>query len=268
MSHPISNSNNSCDKSVSEETTRQSASTTKRSSDALDTSTNVSQASDNVSITNKRSRNASNSKKNDENVFDGAYVYGLNAGDRLTVKWEIVENEGTTNERTVEHWWGATLLEYDGRTYIEDDECNDDEEDDKNNGPVAVHVLEYDEYPEGGFPDKSREEVVFASAFELVDMKSQDMLPYKREGDDGMIAVFDSNNGFEEMVNTVLTNAMKKSFPNFESLPAAIQLQVAEKIAAKKKKLVELMEEFFRKSGKRIGTPKDMKDLIEKTMQD
>jgi hypothetical protein len=210
------------------------------------------------------------SKKDTSNVFDGAFVYGLKSGDRVSVKWEIIENEGTADERAVDHWWGATLLEYDGRTYIEQEEDEEQShENDDDAGPVAVHLLEYDEYPEGGFPEKSREEIIFASAFELVDMKSMDTLPYKRIGVDNMIEVIgNENGGFEEMVNTVLANAMKKSMGNFNSLPASVQLTIAEKIANKKAKLVTLMEEFFANSGKRVGTPEDMKKLIQQTMQD
>jgi hypothetical protein len=230
--------------------------------------------SDTGSNIKRRRPNEHGTKQPSSNIFDGAFVYGLKPGDRVSVKWEIIENEGTDDEKAVDHWWGATLLEYDGRTYIEQEDDEDEKQQQLNDtdddaGPVAVHLLEYDEYPEGGFPEKSREEVIFASAFELVDLKSMDTLPYKRIGDDNMIEVIgNENGGFEEMVNTVLANAMKKSSGNFNSLPASVQLNIAEKIAEKKAKLVKLMEEFFASSGKRVGTTEDMKNLIQQTMQD
>lgn len=211
---------------------------------------------------------------NNQTVFDGAYIYGINAGDRLLVRWEIIENECEDNEIEVEKWWGATLLEYDGRTYTEN---NDDENpnmsegcDNDDAGPVAIRVLEYDEYPESGFKEKTREDVVFASSSELLDLKTHDVLPYKRADEDSMIDVFSQDNvsGFEGIVNNVLTKAMKNSLPDFEALPAAVKLRVAEKISVKKEKLIRLMEEFFAKSGKRVGTSEDMKVLMAQTMRD
>jgi hypothetical protein len=210
-----------------------------------------------------------------ETIFDGAYIYGFNAGDRLLVRWEIIVNEGQDDERHVEKWWGATLLEYDGRTYTENEDDNDRNQETRtgcedDSGPVAIRVLEYDEDPESGFNEKTREDVVFATASELLDINSQELLPYKREGEEFMIDVFtrDSVGGFEDLVNNVLTKAMKKSIPNFDALPAAVQLSVAEKISVKKEKLIRLMEEFFTKSGKRVGTSEDMKALIAQTMKE
>jgi hypothetical protein len=246
------------------------------SEDVIKRSKPASNETDEVQSDPKRAKtndNGDSHLSNNQTVFDGAYVYGLNAGDRLLVRWEIIENEGKENECTIERWWGATLLEYDGRTYIEENDDDNQNSSDGNNddaGPVAVRVLEYDEYPESGFNEKTREDVVFASSGELLDLKSLDVLPYKRVDEDTMIDIFSQDNasGLEDIVNTVLSNAMKKSLPNFDSLPASVKLKVAEKISVKREKLLQLMEEFFAKSGKRGGTSEDMKALIAQTMRD
>jgi hypothetical protein len=185
----------------------------------------------------------------DEEILDLANVLRLRSGDRLEVQWEICTNdEQEDQENPVVHWWGATLLEHDGRT--EDS--------------VAIRTLEYDAYPEGGFPEKSREDVIFMGRDVLVTFPSQQELTFRAVSDDNSELVWVGLDQVDTLVNNILTSALEKT--QFKKLPHAQQAFLAEKIAAKKEKLVVLLQNHMQQN--RLVTVQDATTLLARTMTD
>lgn len=86
----------------------------------------------------------------------------IHVGDRLEVEWQI-GFEGAS----MTHWWGATLVSEDsskqGKTYC---------------------TLEYDPFPEGNFPESSRERVVFKSKEKLLSFSINKNLKYRKLHED------------------------------------------------------------------------------------
>jgi len=241
----------------------------------------------------KRSKTADDSqtkgqpKKGDDagEVLDLATHFSIRPGDRVEVEWEVLpstsEEEdataaaGTTKART--RWWGATLLPHDGRT--------DDS--------VAIRTLEYDSYPEGGFPDKSKEDVIFIGHNTVLNYKGPDAvveegdeeilqfrLPGRSsdgaEGDGGAVYVTDRDD-IEKVVNDILVSAMANNESKFKNLDRASQAHIAQKVASKREKLISLLEQRFltggddaktRSSGGGIVTPADMREILAQTMND
>jgi hypothetical protein len=197
-------------------------------------------------------------------VLDLATMLGLKVGDRFEVQWEITQDESEESngdaaaaadaeeeeeeETYTTRWWGATLVEHDGRT--EDS--------------VAVRVLDYDPYPEGGFPERSREEVIFLGRDLLIDPNTHEQMQYRREGDDDSSAVWLGREGVEEVVNTTLANAMQKNSKSWNVLSRAQQASIADIIAKKKEKLLELL--LSQPNG--VVTTSEMHAIIAKTMQE
>ena len=119
--------------------------------------------------TNTKRPTASSDTSDDERIdssskaaLDLAMTLSFKAGDRLEVQWEI-EKKGKTEV----HWWGATLLEYDGRTMEE----------------VAIRHILYDAYPELGF-ETCQDDVVFLGDDLIVSPDSQTQLKFRREGEE------------------------------------------------------------------------------------
>lgn len=186
-----------------------------------------------------------------DDVLDLATSLDINDGMRLEVEWQV-EIEDVPTSR----WWGATLLEHDGRT--------DD--------GVAIRILEYDPFPEGGFAEPSREDVVFIGRHVLINYPSQEELQYRLLADDDSVVVWVNDEHIETLVDTILTGAMQKSASNFNALPRSQQAFLAEKIAAKKEKLVQLLKEHVaenRAAGvSRAITAQDAQTLIARTMME
>lgn len=199
-------------------------------------------------------------------VLDIAETLHLKPGSRIEVLWQIGgtdeagnENDGNCQEEesaVVDHWWGATLLPFDGRT--EDS--------------VAIRVLEYDALPEHGFPEKSREDVIFMGSDLLVDPVSQNELKYRiaiEEGSSEIISL--TENDIEGLVNAVLEKAMAKVSDKFTNLPRSKQADFADLIAKKKEKLVGLLVAESRKTTECTGKPlsaSDMQELLAKAVAD
>lgn len=190
-------------------------------------------------------------RHDDGEVLDLAQTMGLTTGDRLEVRWEI-----EMNDDTITRWWGASLLEHDGKT----------EE------GVAVRVLEYDPFPDGGFPESSKEEVIFMRHDLLINYSSQEEAHYRLLSDDNSEVVWVRNDDIEDLVNTILTKAMQKTASNFSALPRSQQALLAEKIAEKKEKLVQLLKDHMeanRAAGvNRVLTARDAESLLAMTMKD
>ena len=202
----------------------------------------------------------------DTDILDFARTMELNVGDRIQVQWEVdlhdnaeedyegeeeeeeEENEDRGNEPTTEvepstvpesttttthvHWWGATLLEHDGRT--------DDH--------VAIRTLLYDPYPEGGFPEPSREDVIFMGPNVLLSYPSQDELNYRILTTDGseVSYIISNDQDIEDLVDTILSNALQNTSCTFQLLDRSQQIKVADKIATKKERLIQLIQEHMR----------------------
>jgi hypothetical protein len=196
-------------------------------------------------------------------VLDLANTLGFKPGDRFEVEWEVstedesdesggdaattaVAGEEEEQETFTTRWWGATLLEHDGRT--EDS--------------VAVRVLDYDPYPEGGFLERSREEVIFLGRDELIDPNTHAQMHYRLEGD--VETVWLGREGVEEVVNATLANAMQKNSKSWNGLSRAQQASIADIIAKKKEKLLELL--LSQANG--VVTTTEMHAIIAKTMQE
>ena len=123
------------------------------------------------------------------------------------------------------------MLEHDGRT--------DDN--------VAIRTLLYDPYPEGGFPESSREDVIFMGPNVLLSYPSQDELTYRILTTDGteVTYIISNDEDVEELVDTILSNALQNTSSTFQRLERSQQIKVAEKIATKKEKLIQLIKEHM-----------------------
>jgi hypothetical protein len=193
------------------------------------------------------------SKKSKLETIDLAVSLGFKAGDRIEVEWEVAEGDedGVLNTR----WWGSTLKAHDGRTTSEG---------------LAIRVLDYDPYPEGGFLQSSLEEVVFVSPNALVlpdSLEHQtsdvvDELHFRREGEDETVTMNDES--LREHLNDVLVDIMKakRITTAFRNMDAAQQAQFAELIANGKEKLIETMQAQWDRTRKVI-TPEDIPGIME-----
>ncbi|KAL3939207.1 MAG: hypothetical protein SGBAC_006020 [Bacillariaceae sp.] len=152
-------------------------------------------------------------KTDAKQTLDLAVTFDLKAGDRLEVQWEIENDEG---ENEV-HWWGATLLEHDGRK--EDS--------------VAIRQLLYDAYKDF---EPSKEDVIFIGPDELASPDSQNQMSFRREGQEEV--TFYNEENLENTLNEILMSAMTKNKSSWSSLPPARQAVIAEQIAVRKENLI------------------------------
>jgi hypothetical protein len=182
-------------------------------------------------------------------VIDVAAKLGHKAGDRLQVKWYVdhsPEEEATAdadakNQQDDDdnfHWWPATLLEHDGTTVAVEGEPNTF---------VAVRVLDYEPYPEGGFPERSQESVVFLGAHALANLESEDQLVYRKQGeayddeDDEVVMLSDQQ--MEDYVNGIMSSLLDKHADKFQRLPAADQARIADQVRVGKEKFLEALQQ-------------------------
>lgn len=182
-------------------------------------------------------------------VLDLAETMGYKAGDRFEVKWEVSKDGDDDN--IIEHWWTATLLEHDGRT----------------TDSVAIRVLDYEPFPEGGFPERSQEDVIFMGRDTLVNPETCEELTYRVAGtseDDDEAPIYLRRDNVEEIVNATLESAMAKNSEAWSRLAPAQQAVIATSVAKKKQKLVNLLLEF--PGG--VISPADMRSILSKTMQE
>eukprot|EP00978_Attheya_sp_CCMP212_P031983 scaffold122884_cov51-Attheya_sp.AAC.2 len=211
-----------------------------------------------------------------EPVSDVCEMVELKLGDRVQVMWEvhmdniIGENPDAAAAAAVgassshKHWWTATLLLKDDRTH--ELVADDDDVDDK---PVVVPIrtLDYDPYPQGGFPERSLEDVCFLSEHSILNVSSESNAYYRKEGDNWeptddyeeriMEAVeadtaeaesqLVSGNGAnkEESMRFILDTVLQASLAStgghtkMQHMNPAQRLAVAEKIATAKERLLE-----------------------------
>lgn len=177
-------------------------------------------------------------------VVDVAESLGIKPGDRLSAKWNITFE---TDGRVTTRWWGATLMEHDGRT-------TDDN--------VAIRVLQYDPYPEGGFPESSLEDVVFLSRTLLLN-DATDELEYRREGsteEEETVAL--SEDRLREELNGMITSILNKHGKQWQSLDAAHQARIAELFSTGKEKIIEVVQDRWQKDHKVIKA-EDIPSILE-----
>lgn len=258
----------------------------------------TSAASSVATATTAASSSASTATKTD--TLDLAETLGLKVGDEIEVQWEIhndteevedetdddknsatAKNEGykesdatvavaaadtdadavaapSTTTVTV-HWWKATLLEHDGGTI----------------DSVAVRSLLYDARPDLGFPEPSKEDVVFLGQDILVassDVDSGDwennpdavrQMPYRRVHDNQEEEVFYYNDDqLDEQLNGLLMGALNKNQQAWRAMPAAQQAVIAEMIQQKKEQLKEVLRSEARH---KVITSETIKDILAKT---
>lgn len=180
--------------------------------------------------------------------LDIAQTLGLSGTDRLEVLWTVDEKE---------RWWGAKLLEHDGRT-------TDD--------GVSIRTLCYDAWPEGGFPEQSNEDVVFMGKDVLVNYPSEEELSFRVLAEDNSEVVWVQKSDTENVINGILDEAFKKIESSFSKLPRSQQAVLADTIAKKKKKLVDLLdkhlEEQSEKGGQAVVTADDARECLNRAMMD
>ena len=196
--------------------------------------------------------------EDDQDAPDLARILGINPGDRLEVKWDIGGDEtksaNESEQVTTTRWWGATLLEHDGKF---EDGC-------------AIRALEYDAWPEGGFPEKSTEEIIFIGRDTLVDVETQDQMEFRLLSEDNSAVFFVGIDEVESLVNTLLEGALQKSAGSLNTLPRARQAAIADKIASKKEKLINLLKNYMRTDDNtnRVVTAADAHRLLAQAMQE
>lgn len=140
---------------------------------------------------------------NNENIIDIAQAIDLKPGSRIEVRWDLhfgdtsevpfninAESIHPENNATMENsqsitqtrWWGGTLLHPDGRMHTLDDAGSND------TVQVPIRVIDYDPYIEGGFPDRSLEDVCFLTDHSLLNMgnESESRMWWRKEGDTWM----------------------------------------------------------------------------------
>jgi hypothetical protein len=220
-------------------------------------------------------------------TIDIAETLGLKTGDRIEVQWEIhndvvVEegdddnskkiaattdkNNDTGNENkdkdneddgdvtVTVHWWKATVLEHDGRT----------------TDSVAIRSLLYDARPDLGFPEISKEDVVFMGRDVLVPANEVDSadwendpdavsrMSFRRVNDDEEITFYNDDD-LEEQLNSVLMGAFNKNQQQWRNIPASQQAVIAEMIKKKKEQLKKVIKE---EAKHKVITSETIKEIL------
>jgi hypothetical protein len=189
----------------------------------------------------------------EDEVLDLALTFGYEPGLRLEVEWDVVrDNETDNHDDETDHeptmttrWWGATLLSHDGR--VEDS--------------VAVRTLEYDAYPEGGFPEKTKEDVIIIGQGTLCDPNTQEIMAYRLEGEEDAWFSGDRTD-LEDAVDTCLMSAMEKHKDKWDKLTPAQQAEIGSMMSSHKEKFVDLLTTHT------VITPEVVKDLLAKVQYD
>lgn len=233
--------------------------------------------------TNQQDSNPASSKTTEKptEVLDLAETLGLKAGTDIEVQWEIHNDSKPESKDTAAasdatasastnttpsvslHWWKAKLLEHDGRT----------------TDSVAIRTLLYEPRPDLGFPQESREDVVFLGRDVLVtstnsnadhwdtDPDSVNQMPYRRI-DSGSIndeVFFYNEDQLEEQLNTLLMGAFSKNQAAWNAMPAAQQAIIAETINKKKKQLASILRAEAKQNNNQVITPEAIKDILART---
>lgn len=223
-------------------------------------------------------------------TIDIAETLGLKTGDRIEVQWEIhndvvvekgddddskkiaattdknndtgtddndKDNEDDGDVTVTVHWWKATVLEHDGRT----------------TDSVAIRSLLYDARPDLGFPEISKEDVVFMGHDILVPANEVDSadwendpdavsrMPFRRV-DNGEEVTFYNDDDLEEQLNSILMGAFNKNQQQWRNMPASQQAVIAEMINMKKEELKRVIKE---EAKHKVITSETIKEILART---
>ena len=195
-------------------------------------------------------------------IVDKAVEMGLKPGDRIEVQWEIGtdgDNDEDNEQEPTFRWWPATLLAHDEQSIAVDEESNN---------AVAIRTLDYDPYPEGGFPERSQETVVFLGQGTLIDLKSEETMVFRKEGEhydeDDQPVILMQENDMEDYLNNMMASLIEKHSDKFRQIPAAQQAMIAERLATGKEKFIDALKQ----SGKgTIVTAEKVQELLASTVQ-
>lgn len=179
-------------------------------------------------------------KTNDKaEIVDYTRSLQLVPGSRLKVRWTL-ENEGG---ECMEHWWGATMMEHDGRLH----------------DGAAIHSLEYDAYPEGGFIEKTEDDVIFSACDTLVRFPSKEKLNFKVLADDGLDIQHVTAGEMRGILNERLASALDEVAGQLdEDHPR--RLAIVSLLNRKKAETLRLFEDHFSTSP--ILTKQNMLDIM------
>jgi hypothetical protein len=187
------------------------------------------------------STDSEDSKRVCSNVMDRAVELGFKEGGRIEVEWEV-----GTDDNVTKRWWGGTLMKHDGRTA-------DD---------VAIRVIEYDPYPDGGFPEKSQEDVMFAAPYILLDPSTGEELHFRREGEEAAVTFND------EDLDVMLMNVFEKHGKAFSKLSAAQQANTADIIAQGKERLLAAITSRWQAQPGKVITSEEVPEILEQAFRD
>ena len=224
---------------------------------------------------------APNQPKPDEfSIVDIAQALSLEPGSRIEVQWDLhfdtdvvddteeqtdqEEAADAKNDTKQTRWWGGTLLHADTRVHTL--------QDGRDELTVPIRVIDYDPYIEGGFPDRSLEDVCFLTDHSLLNIASDSRSYWRKEGDtwepntdmdeeerkimvEGADAVDDDDisvsstskeDALRAVLDAVLQSAMQKAgiMSKMMKLEASQRSIMAEKIAKAKKKLTDKLLEL------------------------
>jgi len=224
---------------------------------------------------------AQNQAKPDESsIVDIAQAISLEPGSRIEVQWDlhfdtvVEDTEEQTDQEAADpdpkndtkqtRWWGGTLLHADTRVHTL--------QDGRDEVTVPIRVIDYDPFIEGGFPDRSLEDVCFLTDHSLLNIASDSRACWRKEGDswepntdmdeeerkimvEGAHAVDDDDisvsstskeDALRVVLDAVLQSAMQKAgiMSKMMKLEASQQSIMAGKIAKAKKKLTDKLLEL------------------------
>ncbi|KAL3918926.1 MAG: hypothetical protein SGILL_004012 [Bacillariaceae sp.] len=172
----------------------------------------------------------------DETPVDLADTLGYKVGDRMEVQWEINNEDDKEAPTTKTVWWKATLLEHDGK--ITDSDA------------VKIRSLLYDARPDLGFPEPSKEDVVFMSCDMLINPDDPEMqLRYKQEGlseEENQVVQF-TDEELEEQLNQILMGAFQNQQQAWKAMPAAAQAIIGEKMKEMKETIKQKLKSEAKK---------------------
>lgn len=210
-----------------------------------------------------KDENCLDAPRRSEHFVDIAKILKLDEGARVQVRWEI-----SIGDKEEVKWWSGILLpQIDDQIHTLHDE--DDEV------VVPVRQIDYDPYTEGGFPDRSVENVCFLSDHSILNLSDDARAFWRKEGDDWepsnededemklfsgdyeknenaasddddvSISSSSPEDALHMILNGVLQTALQKTgvMDRMEKLPQSQQGMIAERIANAKEKLMNKLLE-------------------------
>ena len=129
--------------------------------------------------------------------------------------------------------------------------------------PPFSRMLDYDALPEEGYEERSQEPVIFLTPDLLACGNDPDRhLSYRREGEaerQEKDVVWYNEGDLNDKLNGILMGALNKNKEQWNKLPPARQAALAEVIAKKKEKLMEVL-----KDESSIITPDNIGDILQR----